>query len=87
LSVAAIDYRGLDYELRITRKGRGVIDAGQFADAAFELIASRVHMYQATTDIPSIGALEHVAVCVLATSAIVKARPNALLVPESVARH
>lgn len=83
----ALDYGAIDKELKLLRRRSGTFDAGQFADAVFDLVALKLLQLSATSDIEGVAGLEHVQVCVLATSAVLSARPLTVLMPGSSARH
>jgi hypothetical protein len=83
----ALDFGPMDEELKGLRLNSGTFDAGKFADAAFELVALRLLEVTATSHIAAVPNLARVQVCVLATSAVLKARPLTGLMPGSSSRH
>ena len=83
----ALDFDGISAELRsIGRSGRA-FDAGLFADRAIDLAGRCILELTATSDIAVVPKLEYVQVCVLATRAVLEARPPQVVAPESASRH
>ncbi|MBS0325000.1 MAG: hypothetical protein JSS46_00470 [Proteobacteria bacterium] len=62
-------------------------DMRRFADAAFNLAVSGEIAQRATSDILGIPALKHVEVSILATAAVLRARPLTVMAPTSSLRH